>query len=390
MKIPFANPNLRVIDVARALFLSAGATDHRIKAYFSSLTAKKYILITNSCRSALFLAYAAAGAKGEVITSALTCKVAIDSIVEAGNTPIFADISLGDLNLLPEDIERKISDKTIAIQAIHLGGVACDMERIMIIARRQKLLVIEDCAQSLGATFKGKPAGSFGDVACFSLIKNAYGIGGGILATDHYDIYRKARDISSNLKTTPMTMVLFRIVRNLLDTQRKHGRAFLLYQWLMALKKDKQSYHSVKGQLCQVSVLEKKIAAHQLGRADGLQKKRKKIGRQYYDLLSKNELMKNHRFDPAAASFTKFFVYHPAINARKVLTQLKDHGIEAMHLEQKSGSPVQERLFRKEIRGSHALPGYDRVHDRLVCLPIPEHLTYRQAIEIINILKKLI
>ena len=249
MKIPYASPNLGMIDVIRALFITGTIADEQIKKYFSSLTGKKYILITNSCRSALYLAYTALNAKGEVITSPLTCKVAIDPIVESGNTPVFADISMGDLNIQPGDIEHRINDKTIAIQAIHFGGVSCDMEQIVPIAKRRNLLLIEDCAQSLGTVFKGEPTGSFGDVACFSLIKNAYGIGGGILATDDYEIYKKAQDIIGKLEKTPLLLVLFRVARNLLDTKRKYRSFFSLYNFLMSLKGGNKEYKSVNGQL---------------------------------------------------------------------------------------------------------------------------------------------
>jgi hypothetical protein len=89
MIIPYASPNLRCGDVVRALALSETGADKRIKQYFRQLTGKRHVLITNSCRTALFLAYGALEAKGEVITSPLTCQVAIDPIIESGNTPVF-------------------------------------------------------------------------------------------------------------------------------------------------------------------------------------------------------------------------------------------------------------------------------------------------------------
>ena len=160
MTIPYASPNLRCGDVVQALTLPEKNAEKRIKEYFRQLTGKRYILITNSCRTALFLAYCALKAKGEVITSPLTCNVAIDPIIESGNTPVFADIGLTDLNIKPGDIPVRITSRTIVVQAIHLGGVSCDMDRIMDMAERNNLKVIEDCAQSLGAYYKGRSCGS--------------------------------------------------------------------------------------------------------------------------------------------------------------------------------------------------------------------------------------
>ncbi|MGM0760794.1 MAG: DegT/DnrJ/EryC1/StrS family aminotransferase, partial [Thermodesulfobacteriota bacterium] len=92
MKYPYSNPNLRFVDVFCALLISQHTAEQRIKDYFAWLTGKKHILLTNSCRSALYLAYKALGTHGQVITSPLTCKVAIDPITETDNTPVFADI----------------------------------------------------------------------------------------------------------------------------------------------------------------------------------------------------------------------------------------------------------------------------------------------------------
>ena len=389
MKIPYASPNLGIIDFISSLFISGRAANDKIETYFSDLTGKKHILITNSCRSALFLAYTVISAKGEVITSPLTCKVAIDPIIEAGNTPVFADISMGDLNIRPGDIEHRINDKTIAIQAIHLGGVSCDMEQILPIAQKKKLLVIEDCAQSLGAVFRGKHTGSFGDVACFSLIKNVYGIGGGILATDDYKIYQKAQNINNTLDKTPLPLIIFRIVRNILNTKRKYRSIFPIYKIIMSLRGGKQSYKSVHGQLYRISSIEKKIAAHQMDRLNGLHEKRKKIGKRYCELLIKNRIMLNHGFDVNSSSFTKLFVCHPAINSQKHLKVLSAQGIEAMHLEQKNGSPFQERLVSTGISVQSGLQNYHKAHDCIVSPPITENLGASEIHFVTQTLKKI-
>ena len=390
MKVPYASPNFRLRDLAAALVISEKEAEDRITHYFSSLTGKPYVLITNSCRSALFLAYAAAGSRGEVVTSPLTCKVAVDPIVESGNTPVFADIDMGDLNIRANDIAHRITGKTIAVQAIHLGGVVCDMESILAVAKKRDLLVIEDCAQSLGAAYKGKPAGSFGDIACFSLIKNGYGIGGGILATHDKALYQKATHINERQRSTSPVLGGFRILRNLLDTQRSREPAALLYRLLMGLKKDRQSYSSVTAQLHQISAMEKKISARQMDRWEMLHARRRKIGRRYYDRLVSQGLMQNHGFDPEQSSFTKFFVYHPGIRTRKHLKILEKMGIQAMHLEHKHGSPVQERLVPAARLDAGDLKNYDKVHDCLISLPISEDMGEARQEMVMEIVERIV
>ncbi len=375
MNIPYSSPNLRAVDFFCSLFISSGVADKKIKGYFSELTRKKHIVITNSCRSALYLAYIALRKQGEVITSPLTCKVAIDPIVESGNKPVFADISPGDLNIRPDDIEHRITDKTVAIQAIHLGGISCDMEKIMTIARKRNLKVLEDCAQSLGANYNGRPTGSFGDVACFSLIKNAYGIGGGILATDDYEIYKQAQKINDGLAKVSIRLVAFRIVRNLLATKRRHWPFCSVHKMLMDMRRNKKGYTTVKNQLRQAANMENKIVAQQMGRWPLLHEKRKQIGKKYFDILVERGLMDNKDFKPEDASFTKFFVYNQKLDSRKLLKTFAEYDMEAMHLEQKHGSPCQGRLMSTGKSKQLALNNYDDVHDKIVSLPLCEFMS---------------
>lgn len=239
MKYPYYNPNLHLSVFFKALFTSKAKAENRIKDYFKSLTGKKYILITNSCRTALYLSYMALDRQGEVITSPLTCKVAIDPVEESGNRPFYGDIREGDLNINPNDIGHRINEKTVAIQAIHLGGVSCNMDSINDIARKNKLWVIEDCAQSFGAKFKGKYTGSFGNIACFSLSKNAYGLGGGILATNNQEIYKKSLEIQEKFSNASKLLINYRVIRNFVETYRRTLLGKLFYKLLITIKGQK-------------------------------------------------------------------------------------------------------------------------------------------------------
>jgi len=127
------------------------------------------------------------GAGDEVITTPFTFFATAGSIARAGATPVFVDIDPRTYNIDPSKIEAAISGKTKAIIPVHLYGQMCDMDPIMEIARRHKLPVIEDAAQSISATYKGRLSGSIGDIGCFSFFptKNLGGAGdGGAMVTN--------------------------------------------------------------------------------------------------------------------------------------------------------------------------------------------------------------
>jgi hypothetical protein len=106
-----------------------------------------------------------------VILPAWTWHSCFNAIVLAGALPVFAE---GDdsFNIDPADFERKITPQTKAVMAVHLQGCPCDMDRVMAIARKHQVKVIEDCAQSVGASYKGKPLGSWGDIGIYSFQLN--------------------------------------------------------------------------------------------------------------------------------------------------------------------------------------------------------------------------
>jgi len=375
MRYPYYNPNLRLAVASRALLMSKYKAEASIKKYFSQLTGKKHILITNSCRTALYLAYKAIGRQGEVITSPLTCKASIDPIEESKNTPVFADVNQGDLNINSDDIQHRITEKTIAIQAIHLGGVSCDMDRINRIGKLHNLWVIEDCAQSFGAKFHNAYTGSFGHIACFSLIKNAYGIGGGILATNSREVYDKAFHISKKFQKTGFALALFRFMRNIFDTHRKNIISRLMHNVLLKIKGQNRAYRSVLEQLKNPSFLEVKVSAVQISRWEELHRKRKMIGNLYYQLLKEKGMLVNMDYVASDASFAKFYVHNPGIYTIETIKQLHQSGIEAMHLEHKHGSIYQERMVGETQALRENLNNYLKLFDEVISLPICENFS---------------
>ena len=129
----------------------------------------KYTIGVNNGTDAIFFSLLASGiGKGdEVITPAHTFVATVAGIVHCGAKPILIDIG-NDMNMDVNQLERLITPKTKAIMPVHLNGRLCEMEKLMKIAEKHDLIVIEDAAQGLGATYKGKKGGSFGLAGCFS------------------------------------------------------------------------------------------------------------------------------------------------------------------------------------------------------------------------------
>ena len=128
------------------------------------------------------------GPGDEVIIPSLTFVADINVVIIAGATPVLADCrSLTDWNIDPDDIERKITDKTKAVMVVHYAGIPCDMRRIVELCRKHDLWLIEDCAHAPGAKFAGQSVGTFGDLGCFSFFSNknlSVGEGGMVTSTD--------------------------------------------------------------------------------------------------------------------------------------------------------------------------------------------------------------
>ena len=147
---------------------------------------------------ALLLALRACGIKAgdEVITTPFTFIATAEVIAQLNAVPVFADICPATFNIDPAAIIKKITKKTKAIIPVHLFGHPADMDRIMEIARKNNLRIIEDCAQSFGARYNGQLTGTFGDAGCFSFFpsKNLGGYGdGGMVITKNEDIARQIR-----------------------------------------------------------------------------------------------------------------------------------------------------------------------------------------------------
>ncbi len=164
---------------------------------FAAHQQTRYALAVTSGTTALITAMAglSVGPGDEVILPAWTWYACYDAVLAAGALPVFAEVD-DSMNLDPTDLEHRITSRTKVIMAVHILGEPADLEPILALARKHNLKVLEDCAQSVGATYRGKPVGSWGDCGIYSFQVNktiSAGEGGALVTSDPEIFERAAR-----------------------------------------------------------------------------------------------------------------------------------------------------------------------------------------------------
>lgn len=206
--IPIAKPlfgdeeKKAVSDVLDSGMLAQGEKVKEFEEKFAGYIGTKHAVATSSGTTALHLALLASGIKNgdEVITTPFTFISTATSILFCGAKPVFADINPKTFNIEPDKIEKLLTNKTKAILPVHLYGQPCEMDRIMEIADKYNLVVIEDACQSHGAEYMGKRVGGIGNAGCFSFYptKNMTTGEGGMVTTNDAEIAEKVRLLRSH------------------------------------------------------------------------------------------------------------------------------------------------------------------------------------------------
>jgi len=204
--LPFHQPWLgkeeekEVIDTLRSGWLTTGPKTKKFEEEFAQYVKAKNAIGLNSCTAGLHLALVASDIKegDEVITSPITFPATANVIVHQKATPVFVDVELETLNIDADKIEEKITKKTKAIMPVHFAGHPCEMDKILKIAKKYRLVVIEDAAHCIEGEYKGRKIGNIGDFTCFSFYatKNITTGEGGMLTTNNDKLANKIRILS--------------------------------------------------------------------------------------------------------------------------------------------------------------------------------------------------
>jgi dTDP-4-amino-4,6-dideoxygalactose transaminase len=189
-----------VVATLKSGWWGTGPRAEKFEKDFAAYSEAKYALAVNSATAGLHLALMSLNLKSsdEVITTPLTFCSTVNVIIHAGATPVFADVNLDDWNIDPTEIEKKITKKTRALLPVHLHGRPCQMDKIMKIAKKHNLVVIEDAAHAAEAWYHDQKVGSIGNISVFSfyVTKNIATGEGGMITTDDKKRIEKMRILS--------------------------------------------------------------------------------------------------------------------------------------------------------------------------------------------------
>lgn len=188
-----------VAQVLESGWLTMGPRSLQFEQQFAAYMGVPQAISLSSCTSALFLALAANDIKGEVIIPSFTFVATASAVRMVGATPVFVDITANDRNMDPDALEAAITPRTEAIIVVHFAGQCADMPRIAAIAQKHSLLLIEDCAETIGGTCNNQLAGSWG-IGCFSFFptKNITTGEGGMLTCHDETTANRVRSLASH------------------------------------------------------------------------------------------------------------------------------------------------------------------------------------------------
>jgi perosamine synthetase len=356
-----------VVDVLRSDYLTTGPKIAEFEKMVADYVGAKYAVAISNGTSALHAACFAAGIQpgDEVITTPLTFAASSNCVLYCGGTPVFADVDLKTYNIDPEDIRRKITDKTKAIIAVHLAGQPCDMDEIHKIAKEHDLLVIEDGAHALGSVYKGKKVGTLSDMTTFSFhpVKPITTGEGGMIVTDNEEFYQK--------------MMLFRshgITRDENLMTRNDGSWF--YQQLDL------------GYNYRITDIQCALGCSQMRKLDRFLARRKEIVTRYNEAFADCEnIIIPYQLPETESGWHLYIVQVKNCDRRKVFEALREHGIAVnVHYIPVYLHPYYQEHGYKDVHCRNA----EEVYSHIISLPLYPTLTEEQQQYVIETLKYVI
>jgi len=382
MKIPLARPDITnlerkaVLKVLRTPYLSLGPKLKEFEEKIAKFAGVKYAIAVNSGTSALHLVIRALGIKkgDEVITTPFSFIASTNCILYERAKPIFVDIDDKTLCIDPSKIEKAITKRTKAILAVDVFGHPADWDKILKIARKYKLKIIEDSAEALGSEYKpphqnfgsegkGKKCGSFGDAAIFAFYPNKQittGEGGVVLTND-----KKIADLCGSMTN--------------------QGRRIKNGKWLEHIR---LGYNYRMPEICAA------LGIAQLSRIKKILKKREKVAKMYNKKLTKlTKFIKLPYVAPWAKIF--WFVYVIRLTEKysqrdrdKIIEKMAQKGIQCGDYFQ----PIHLQPFYRKKFGYKPgdFPICESISQRTIALPFYNDLKEKEIDYIVNCLKEII
>ena len=361
-----------VVDTLKSDWITTGPKTFKFEEIFFEYVNSKYAIAVNSCTAALHLAVVALGIGNgdEVITTPYTFAATAEVVINSDAKPVFVDVEKDTYNIDPAKIEDKITNKTKAIIVVHYAGHACEMDKIMEIAEKYDLYVIEDAAHAIGSKYKDKKIGSIGDATCFSFYatKNITTAEGGMITTNHEDLSDKMRILS-----------LHGISKDAWKRYSSEG------SWYYEIEYSGYKYN--------MSDLQASIGIHQMKKLDQMQKRREEIADMYnksFDQIAQITTPTVKRYTTHA-----WHLYPIQVNP-DMLSINRNEFIEALKAENIGTSvhfiPLHLHPYYKEKYGFKGddFPNAESLYKNEISLPIYPKMEDKDVEDVITAVKKII
>lgn len=362
--IPMSAPDITeedaqaVADVVRSGRLALGPKIRDFEEQMAEYIGVKHAVAVSSGTAALHLIVRALGlgSGDEVLVPSFTFAASVNAILYEGATPVFVDIEPETYNLDPEDLERKITSRTKAIMAVDIFGHPAEWDEILRIADKYDLRVIDDSCEALGAEYKGRKIGQFGDAAAFAFYPNKQMTTGegGIVVTNDEKIARLARSM------------------------RNQGRGEM-GAWLE---------HERLGYNYRMDEMSAALGASQLRRIETFLEKRERVARMYNEWLGKFSWVQLPVVKPYVRM--SWFVYVVALSEGlerdPVMREMESLGVPTRGY----FAPVHLQPYIRNILGTRQgmLPKTESIARRTIALPFHNHLSEGQVEQVVDALYK--
>ena len=361
-----------VVDVLKGDFLTCGPKIDEAEAKLCEITGAKHaVLIANGTAALHATAFAAGIGEGdEVITTPITFAASANCALYCGGKPVFADINPETYNIDPDDIERKVTNKTKAVVAVDFTGQAVEIDRIREICDKHNLIFIEDAAHSLGTKYNGKPVGSLADMTEFSFhpVKTCTAGEGGAITTNDDELYKK--------------LLLF----------RTHGIT-RVQDWMDKPSEGGWYYQQVElGYNYRMTDMQAALLSSQLDKLDMFAARRKELVKRYdeaFNAIPEITVQKN-----IAESDTVRHLYIIQLN----IEMLKGERKEVFDALQAEGVGVNVHYipvysfpyYQKLGYNMGSCPNAERLYERIISIPLFYSMTNEDQDKVVEAVKKVI
>ena len=344
-----------VVNVLRSDYLTTGPEISEFENKVAEYTGTKYAVAVSNGTAALHVACLAAGIGpgDEVITTPITFAASANCVLYCGGTPVFADIDPRTYNIDPEDIERKITEKTKAIIPVHFAGQPCDMDAIHKIAKKYNLIVIEDGAHALGAEYKGTKIGGLSDMTTFSFhpVKPITTGEGGMIMTNDAKLYERLK--------------LF------------HTHGITREESLMKPKGENEGawyYQQIElGYNYRMTDIQAALGCNQMKKLDRFIEKRRIIAQQYDEAFEAvEEIVTPYQMMGTNSGWHLYVIQVPGEKRKKIFETLRQNGIGVnVHY-----IPVYKHpYYQTHGYDSVLCPNAEALYEKIISLPIYPGLT---------------